>query len=610
MNNVNVPKEVKTKIARIRAELNRENKEIGEYDKKFDIYLFDIHPFIELAKNNKEYDRAPIVRRGFRKIVQDLDPKQSHSLDYKKYIHDRIPRFVIKDIITNKMSIELHKSSLSRSFKSFYDRGYKYVFRIETPEGESKELYLVMNAKGKYFYCLLKILGEDKLTHLEAHIKLAGYGNKCIDSDQLTIYDFKTNYYRKFNQEIDKFFGKKAPDILILDGKNALHRSLLRRVQNQKRFEKIKEIYGQNNTIRNIIDSFISEPEVYDSLVRFFEDENIKKTLELDDSRIILKKFSYCKAIEKIYFNFVELESKFPHITTFPDLYVSPFKIADDVFGLYADYNVITIKDKQNKTKRIMNAKIPFGELSSILVNIVLSKGVKNIFFYGSAGGLKKDHKVGDIDIPSTFYDERENLIGHPRIAENDLLKLLRNWNNSELSGIHLDTKHASVSSPLEEFRGLVLSLKKSDYDEIEIEATDVLKAIIDYRETTNKNVNLGVAMVISDVPLSPTTLEGYEKQKPLIKLTTEKVVDILFQYYNIEEIMCKPIARIKFKVKKVSDDTWEVMRNNKRYKFRFLERLSDGQKNYEIQIILGKLSDKVPISTILKEHKVCINNN
>ena len=590
-------KEISEKIKEIQKKFDKINRIRG--NKEFLIYPFNALPFIDTIKKEKDKDRTPVERKGFKIELLQISPSEKHSQNIKDYIDQRWSSVILKDAIENKIQICLFKGTLARSFYWLYKKGYRNFFKIKTPRNE--DLFAVFNSEGMYLYAMTSIFGEDKLTHIQGFLHFFKSDGKHINQSLITTYDFNTNYFAKMKGEFKFFFkGKNKAAAAIIDGKNNTYRILKKRFINKKRFDLLKEAFGAN--IKENLLSSIPEEKGYEDIKKIVYDKKYEKLFSIKNTKLIFQRHEYTDLCDDFFARLMQVQYNYPSLTSLKIFNWDIFPLAKEVYGLYLNYNILKYKDKKGKLNFLINAQIPFGEIAADMVNLFLTENIDLIFFYGSAGALGRKYEVGDLLFPSSYYNEKGSLIGAdiPNVL-NDFIK------NKRLSRerVYTDTKHVTVSSPTKEIIPFVKTLIKSGFDEVEVELSPIIESIKRFKETKARKVNFGAGFVIPNVHLTKETLAEYETIKPKLTISSERFFDILIDYLGIQDLVEFEKKDVSYKIIKKTENTITLFSEGKKYKLIFYDSLQEGRRLYLANLIILKIKLGVPLNHTLNTHKV-----
>jgi len=133
------------------------------------------------------------------------------------------------------------------------------------------------------------------------------------------------------------------------------------------------------------------------------------------------------------------------------------------------------------KNERLIITGHAFGwMMKEIILSLLRMVKIRQVFYIGNCGTLE-DLKIGQIIFPNNLF-----YLGRRKIVVNNILFPQNNYS----------IRHLSVSTPFVETHNFITENRKK-YKTIDVELYDIAKNILN----TNKNIKLGIALLVSDKP-------------------------------------------------------------------------------------------------------------
>lgn len=182
------------------------------------------------------------LAKGFPDRVKAVKTGGPHTFaDLTKYVHDRFPEAIARDIAMGNRKIEFHFFPAEVSFEFLKGRGYTKFWKIGTVSGLShRGLYLAARADGSDpIYVANHIFGYERLLHVMLTLKLAAPSDRVIPPDSVHLWTCRgydsgrtEALYTESLADIEVL-----PPTVIINYQNSILRDLLNR-------KRAREIYS------------------------------------------------------------------------------------------------------------------------------------------------------------------------------------------------------------------------------------------------------------------------------------------------------------------------------------------------------------------------------
>jgi len=183
---------------------------------------------------------------------------------------------------------------------------------------------------------------------------------------------------------------------------------------------------------------------------------------------------------------------------------------AGEYFEQSFDIRRITFKTRNGEMIVAAACEHPYGSAASAMAQAMCGAGAKKIFFYGSCGAIFENARHYEIIVPRSFVTERGYI-------ENPFVKKIENNKTIKISKLH-----ASVFSPLCESAPAIADLKKLGVGSVDVESAHVM------RDTAGSGVTVNSLFIVSDIPGTRNTLDGWDRENDDYVRSQMKALDLI----------------------------------------------------------------------------------
>lgn len=496
---------------------------------------------------------APPRARGYLPEVAAIDVNAEHSMhDLQDYLDDRLTTAALERMAKSGAVVEVHVGGEVEALTDLKNRGWNVFGEVRSPNGTYERLFLAESPTGEIRYVVSgDVEGLDRVRHLSALLRFAGKVGVSSDKVEL-VGDPKAIEARRFSEL------REALDRLPLRGETALigfrqgmKTELLKRSLARRGIERVREVLGAK-PVTALVKRLEAERDkargadraaLEAALDTVKTDRALARALVLDPASVFgsTKNTEDVVKAEKVL---VELAKGVPSSKILGEL-VGGEKLRMPGGGL-ADAMEIA-RDLEAGTLRAdeILAKTPEGVKSVLLVNnyygdamgtvvrALLESGRRRIAYFGTAGGVANDVRVGDIHVPGTFLDQ----VGSKVDAKNMFVDYLKGKTTTLGERLFLETKIGNVYSPLEETMNWLNGARHGGLDAVEVETSYIAKELAKYNESVSaaKRARLYGSVIISDVPGTEVTL-GNNNGKT--QATFQKMFDVYLEALGIQDLV------------------------------------------------------------------------
>ena len=303
-------------------------------------------------------------------------PKMDDSaltLNADQYIANRQTRAIFWDAIKNKHDVEFYMEDMQTALSSIESRGGRIVGEVQPLANNYNKNYLVFyEAENRYAHIVTDISGTDRLHHLTKQlsiIKWDGTSGAERFSDKVPVFGPLKNIMNHERERLVSLMEvlPKA-DHVVLGQKGAMER-------NVRLAQKVELI----------LDHVKKKPSALNQL------EPAERALiaELQESQDLFKSLYQAPKWDGIFEKFKASVEDLPETFDF-NIDLNSHSIAD-----------VNIVSKTGKTKRIRLISNVWGNEAKPIADALIETGHTNFTYIGTAGGLTKDYRVGDVVSPA-----------------------------------------------------------------------------------------------------------------------------------------------------------------------------------------------------------------
>lgn len=512
--------------------------------------LFYVEPASRIPSTSGPYPEKT-VKRGFDAEVDSIELAEPHSLkDVEKYVRVRVGEFLIKDAVENNRVIEIHSGSKDEALASLAARGFSRFARISAPRSSQlNQIYLAQSDSGEIRYVFTEIYGKDRMTHIQHLLRRASHDGVHLSPLQVEIHRDtvrdKIDSYRRYSRALLR--SGVVPSKVVIGFKNTLIRELQIRQQAAEKLANLKEKLGDKPfdalllNLQNDPTPVEEQKEILiDLALRLEKRKDLKEILELTPQKVF-SSFEASDKIKELEGLLADAAAKAPASSALASLIKDgkiPCRegnIAKAVGDYYSDQGLITYVDADGKRNALLLVRTPYGEACGDLGRALSDYGAGEVILTGTAGGLRKDSALGEIDLPrkiASCHDETQVEIN------NSLAEFIRSRaeGDERFKDFRLDAATAEVSSPLEETSSLIKALQSKGYDLVEIECSDLVRSLARDRSS----MAFSSAHIISDIPGTDRTLDSFCPRGP-VEQAVRKLTDALIDYMKISRVEYQP---------------------------------------------------------------------
>ncbi len=488
------------------------------------------------------------VTRGFDEATVGLKLDDEHSIDdLQAYVSARFGRFALRDLIDNGRTIELHHGSREEAFSSLVERGYTSLVRVRTPEALiHNELYVAQHGTtGELRYVMAEIWGGTRLGHLQKLLRAAVVDGKGVDPKQVELHTEPLRrpeeIYRRTSRAL--LASGTVPASVVVGFKVSVLKELGRRAVAAKRLEFVQHTLGADPARTLLARADRAGPSGAPLKATLAALGDAAKALSYTPAEIY-RFASRIDALAAVEAALKAMCQAYPEAAALVADIVSDagFKLSvsgmvrDTVpEGTFIDQTVITYIDKDGHDRSLLLSRNPYGEIAHELGRVLVDQGVKNVFVFGTVGGLKETDEVGDLHVPTEVirplgpvsFDNKALSIATTLGAT---LNAHADGTRGELAlPMTLGGRVANVASPVDETLPAVDQLRDSGATIVEMELSHLQHAL------QGTDVDLAAVYLVSDVPGTDKTIE---KQGHLeLDRSLQQAVDVLVEGLGIRGV-------------------------------------------------------------------------
>ncbi len=507
--------------------------------------------------------RVPANRSGFNPPrstgylpeVAAIDASAEHSMhDLVDYVDDRLTTAALERMAKSGVVVEVHVGGELEALTDLKNRGWNVFGEVRSPNGTYERLFLAESPTGEIRYIVSgDVEGMDRVRHLSALLRFAG--DKGVASDKVELVGDPAAVEARRFAELREALARLplGGETALIGFRQGMKTELLKRALARRGIERVREVLG-SKPYTKLVETLEKERDkargaeraaLEGAIDTIKNDRTVGRALGLDPKEIFgsTKNTEDVVKAEKVL---VALARSLPDSKVLGEL-VRGERLRLPGGGL-ADAHEIA-RDLEAGTLRAdeILAKTPEGVKSVLLVNnyygdamgtvvrALLESGRRRIAYFGTAGGVAADVKVGDIHVPGTFFDQAGGAVN----AKNMFVDFLKGRTTSLGSRLLLETRIGNVYSPLEETMNWLNGARHGGLDAVEVETSYIAKELEKYNASVSaaKRARLYGSVIISDVPGTEVTLgNNFGKTQA----TFAKMLDVYLEALGIEDLVLK----------------------------------------------------------------------
>ena len=175
-----------------------------------------------------------------------------------------------------------------------------------------------------------------------------------------------------------------------------------------------------------------------------------------------------------------------------------PFNVKPSITIALPQFNGIIFDLKAEKSATLFACQLSpdfFGDRSGKLATVLKDLGAKHMIFTGTAGGLGRKHRVGDIVVPEFLLNFAEGEMAKKGIRNQGLSFIHEHFEDDRPDNLVDGSGHVGVHSPITESEAMISQLQESGIESVDCEAGFIADALND------SDVSLYHYFFISDLP-------------------------------------------------------------------------------------------------------------
>ncbi|MBI4576131.1 MAG: hypothetical protein HY722_07715 [Planctomycetes bacterium] len=516
----------------------------------------------------------PPVEEGFSPEARALDTASSHSLvSVDDYIADRLTGAVVERLVEGGARVEVHHGQGPEALQSLVNRGFRVLGEVRPPNGSFEKVYLAQGPDSSMRYVVTGAHGSDRVFQLEALLRHGRHdGRRVLTGQVLRFGDPETNRDRTYE---DARRGLAASELavekVLVGFRSEVHREMERRAAAQKKFEGLREVFGDHaheGLLRALereageatgarrerierVREGLAGKRVPEALFRLEPGEVFRSSVQvqrLEAYEIALRRLRQENP------GILALERALPDGKEFPmaagvdwNRHEVGWEANHGRFVMY-EYLYTGRDGKLHSLKVVGNY---YGDAMGEVVRALLDSGARHVGYLGTAGGIgtggAADVRVGDLHIPSRVYAPDGSVAG-PGVT-NAMVDMVdsRAMDPAFRDRLLNGSRVANVRSPLEETAGWLRESRARGVNAVEVELSHVVDAIARH-DPAGGRARLHAALIVSDVPGTDETLERMNPERR--RLTFSRTLDVFLEALGVGEVhfVERPAEALRFR--------------------------------------------------------------
>ena len=437
---------------------------------------------------------SPAAQPGFDVDVTAMDLAEPHSMgDLTHYANAYLGHTFVDDAIDEGREVALHNGTAAEAMAVMRARGATVFYRLATPKLHFQ--ILVGLAGDDVRYAIACDDGLDMFRHLQKVLRAArsARGHR-IDASRVTRFDHRADEATYRPARFRRCFESSGaiPPQVTVGFKNALLGALAMRAA---RVAHARALQGAA--------SLPSELEPLRDL----------------DARELLR-----SAARRAWLDDLLARAKAAGhgglALAAPRVKLAVVDGPDD----FLDHSRLAYRDASGARREVLLARNPYGEAAVAMGTLLRERGVEDVLVYGTAASLDRTSQVGELHFASRATS--------PEGAVHELDNYALDARFAALHaqpGTRVGSRVVNVRSPLDEFDRDIERLRAEGHHLVEMELAGLLRGL------HGGNARIAAVHVVSDVPQSADTLEGFSPTRAERALAA--AVDVWVEAFGIAEL-------------------------------------------------------------------------
>ena len=437
---------------------------------------------------------SPAAQLGFDVDVTAMDLAEPHSMgDLTHYANAYLGHTFVDDAIDEGREVALHNGTAAEAMVVMRARGASVFYRLATPKLHFQ--ILVGLAGDDVRYAIACDDGLDMFRHLQKVLRAArsARGHR-IDASRVTRFDHRADEATYRPARFRRCFESSGaiPPQVTVGFKNALLGALAMRAA---RVAHARALQGAA--------SLPSELEPLRDL----------------DARELLR-----SAARRAWLDDLLARAKAAGhgglALAAPRVKLAVVDGPDD----FLDHSRLAYRDASGARREVLLARNPYGEAAVAMGTLLREGGVEDVLVYGTAASLDRTSQVGELHFASRATS--------PEGAVHELDNYALDARFAALHaqpGTRVGSRVVNVRSPLDEFDRDIERLRAEGHHLVEMELAGLLRGL------HGGNARIAAVHVVSDVPQSADTLEGFSPTRAERALAA--AVDVWVEAFGIAEL-------------------------------------------------------------------------
>jgi hypothetical protein len=438
-----------------------------------------------------ERAEIPAAQPGFDADVMAMDLAEPHSMgDLARYANAYLGSTFVNDAVDNDRPVDLHNGTAVEAMAAMRARGVAVFHRLATPK-----LHFQILLGDDHRYAIACDDGLDMFRHLQKVLRAArSASGGHIDPARVRRFDHRTDEASYRPARFRRCFESSGaiPRQVTVGFKNALLGALATRAA---RVAQVRALQASRSLPREL------EP------VR-----------ELD-ARELLRSSARGQWLDALLARAIAAGSG-ELVVAGPKVKLAVVDGPDD----FLDHSRLAYRDAQGARREVLLVRNPYGEAAVAMGALFRECGVEDVLVYGTAASLDRASPVGELH----FASRATSADGEVDEFENHAL-------DARFAALHAEpatrvgSRVVNVRSPLDEFDRDIERLRAEGHHLVEMELAGLLRGL------RGGNARISAAHVVSDVPQSAETLEGFSPTRAERALSA--AVDIWVDRFGMADL-------------------------------------------------------------------------
>jgi hypothetical protein len=473
---------------------------------------------------------TPPVRSGYLAEVGAIDTNVPHSMtDLRDYLGNRFTLSALDRIVKNGHAVEFHVGEFNETMTSLKNRGYKVLGEVKSANGSYERVFMASSPGGEVTYAVTGINGLDRLRHLSSLMRFAG-PDGGVAAEKVKIFGdieaLKERNYKTFKTALSNL--GEPSSMAWIGFRGGVNKELTRRALALEGMSHVTDVLG-SSPFNELVNRLEIEHErappgdTKKAIERVLEGVRGSEVIRAGLSRSpgeVFKKADHLERYLEAEKALGRLATESTGVSTLSELMIDghmKMRGGGDPRTLVASRTLehrlfraeeLRVRTRGGATRSLKLINNYYGDVMGDMARALVDSGHRKVAYFGTAGGLGANVRIGDVHVPGAVYDHDGRLVSEG--LNNRLVDHLGRLGAGALEGrVSTNTRLANVFSPTVETMPWLENARRAGMASVEVENSYLAKEISRYNRAHGRGqpVEFMTSVMISDVLATEHTL-------------------------------------------------------------------------------------------------------